>query len=127
MSATEDEKLFLKHGEISDDKLIQMLKYCVDDSVRICDACPFYGQTDCINILLKLCTDRFESALFNESIYFSLLMKAHDELRAAKSCEICIHKDHCDPHAPYESPQWKMWRTCGEVEKKNYRWRGDKE
>ena len=62
-----------------------------------------------------------------QGIGTQLMKKAHDDLRAAKSCEICIHKNHCDPHAPYESPPWKMWRACGEVEKKNYRWRGYKE
>lgn len=124
MSATEDEK---NYDDISVMELLQILKYCTDDSVQSCNECPFHGNTGCIDILLKLATVHLENLLRSRDIFFSYLMEAHEELNAAKSCEICIHKDCCDPHAPYESPQWKMWRTCGETEKKNYRWRGGKE
>lgn len=127
INMTENEKIYDEHDKMSDIELIQSLKYCTDDSIQTCKLCPFYGNMRCVGNLMKLATVRLEGILLNEEACLSLLMKAHDELRAAKSCEICIHKDHCDPRAPYESPQWKMWRTCGEVEKKNYRWRGDKE
>lgn len=127
ISMTEDEKIC---NTISDAELAQIFKACVTYTSTIaygCNDCPLRKDPDCENRLSRLIIERFEKLLTDNGTYLELLMKAHDELRTAKSCEICIHKDHCDPLAPYESPQWKIWRTCGEIEKKNYRWRGDKE